>query len=271
MRVVESFIAAKGGVPEACEDGIVLGTHFSGVIDGATDKSGRRFAGLSGGRFVMLVLSEAVERLEPGVDARAAVDALSEAVAAELPDGLPELERPSAAITLYSAARRELWQVGDVGFTFPGRPAEARQKKVDRVNVEMRAAVLRAELLRGATLDELAADDPGRAAIMPLLTRQVYFANADPAEAGELAYGTLDGRRVPDALIGVTALPPNVGEVIIGSDGYPELMGTLSESERHLKILLAEDPLCIGELAGTKGVRPDQDSYDDRAYLRLEL
>ncbi|WP_338316492.1 hypothetical protein, partial [Streptomyces bohaiensis] len=110
-----------------------------------------------------------------------------------------------------------------------------------------------------------------RAAIMPLLTRQVRFANADPRQAGELAYGTLDGRRVPDGLIRVTTLPLGVHELIIGSDGYPELLGTLSESERNLKILLAEDPLCIGGLAGTKGVAPGNESYDDRSYLRLEL
>ncbi|NJP66669.1 hypothetical protein [Streptomyces spiramenti] len=271
MRVVESSTVAKNGSPEGGEDGIVLGAHFAGVVDGATDKSGRRFAGVSGGRFVMLTLKDAVLDLPSGATAREAVDLLSTAVADALPPGLPELDRPSAALTLFSRTRREIWQVGDVGFGFPGAPAPPGQKKVDRINVEMRAAVLRAELLRGASADELAAEDPGRAAIMPLLTRQVHFANADPERAGGLAYGTLDGRRVPDGLIRVTTLPAGVHELIIGSDGYPELLGTLSESERNLKILLADDPLCIAGLAGTKGVAPGNESYDDRTYLRLEL
>ncbi|WP_338315579.1 hypothetical protein, partial [Streptomyces bohaiensis] len=161
MRVVESSTVAKNGSPEGGEDGIVLGADFAGVVDGATDKTGRRFAGVSGGRFVMLTLRDAARDLPPGATAREAVDRLTAAVAAALPDDLPELDRPSAAMTLYSRTRREIWQIGDVGFSFPGAPAPQGQKKVDRVNVEMRAAVLRAELLGGASPDDLAAEDPG--------------------------------------------------------------------------------------------------------------
>jgi len=39
-------------------------------------------------------------------------------------------------------------------------------------------------------------------------------------------------------------------------------------SEELLARLLAEDPLCIGPLKGTKGVALGNVSFDDRAYLR---
>jgi hypothetical protein len=271
MRVVEQYVAAKSGDPEKCEDGVVVTPHFAAVIDGATDKTGRRFGGTSGGRFVMLVLAETVRSLPPDIDAGGALDALTAAVAARLPAGLPPEDRPAAAATLYSAARHEVWQIGDVGFKFAGRPAVLPRKEVDLLNVRMRAAILRAELIRGATVDQLAAKDVGREAIMPLLTRQVFFANAESPEAGDLAYAVLDGRPVPKALVHVVPSPPDTSELVIASDGYPEVFGTLSDTETHLKVLLAEDPLCIRELAGTKGVALGNDSFDDRAYLRLEL
>lgn len=271
MRVVEHFVAAKGGDPEKCEDGLVVTPHFAAVIDGATDKTGRRFEGMSGGRFVMLTIAEALRELPPDIGPHAAVEALTAAIAERLPDGLPPEDRPGAAATVFSAARREVWAIGDVGFKFSGQPAVLPRKAVDELNVRMRAAILRAELIRGVTVDDLAADDPGRAAIMPLLSRQVFFANADSAEAGDLAYAVLDGRPVPKGLIEVVPLPEGSSELVIGSDGYPQLFGTLSDTETHLKVLLAEDPLCIRELAGTKGVAVGQESFDDRAYLRLEL
>lgn len=271
MRVVEQYVAAKGGDPEKCEDGVVVTPHYAAVIDGATDKTGRRFDGTSGGRFVMLALAETLRELPPGLDAQEAVDALTAALAARLPADLPPEDRPSAVATIFSAARREVWQIGDVGYKFAGHPAVLPRKEVDELNIRMRAAILRAELIRGATVDELAATDPGREAIMPLLTRQVFFANADSAQAGDLAFAVLDGRPVPKQLIHVAPLPEGSSELVIGSDGYPQLFSTLSDTETHLKVLLAEDPLCIRELAGTKGVALGHESFDDRAYLRLEL
>ncbi|GAA2064887.1 hypothetical protein GCM10009839_90550 [Catenulispora yoronensis] len=241
---------------------------FAAVVDGATDKSGRRYDGLTGGRLAMLVLCDAVAELRAEVGVAEAVAALTAALADRLPEDLP-LERPSASITIYSAARRELWQVGDVGFWFPGNTMPPANKQVDAVNVAIRTAILRAELLLGRTVAELAADDPGRAAALPLLRRQAVFANNEAA--GDLAFGSLDGRPVPPALIRVIPVPAEVSEVVLASDGYPAVLPTLAESEAHLRGLLEADPLCIGPLAATKGLEPGALGYDDRAYLRMDV
>jgi hypothetical protein len=69
----------------------------------------------------------------------------------------------------------------------------------------------------------------------------------------------------------VHPVPEEIDELVIASDGYPFIGETLAASESELARLLAIDPWCVAELAGTKGVRPGQVSFDDRAYLRVRL
>ena len=58
-------------------------------------------------------------------------------------------------------------------------------------------------------------------------------------------------------------------EIVLASDGYPELFATLAQSEAHLQTVNAKDPLCFRENKGTKGIAPQNDSFDDRAYIRF--
>jgi len=62
-----------------------------------------------------------------------------------------------------------------------------------------------------------------------------------------------------------------VHTLVLATDGYPVLMPNLKDSEQALHQLLLEDPLCIGPLLGTKGMRPGNKSFDDRTYLKLEI
>ena len=270
MRVIERFLKAKGNAEEHCEDGIVLTDDFAVVIDGSTDKTGRRYDGMTGGRFALAACAGAFGSLDPGADAMSAVSWLTAAVADRLPSGLAPSERPNAAFSAYSRERREIWQIGDVGYWHAGMPegGACPGKKLDRCAAEIRAAILRAELARGVTADLLAEHDPGRQAILGLLTHGVFGNNPG---AGEWAYAVIDGTAVPTGLVVVHWIPGDVTEVVLASDGYPLILPTLAASERHLAGLLAHDPLCIGANMGTKGVGPGQASYDDRAYLRLAI
>lgn len=270
MQVIERFLAAKADGEEHCEDGIVLTDDFAAVIDGATDKTGRRYEGMTGGRYELLTCAGAFGSLDPGADAPSAVSWLTAAVAERLPSGLAASERPGAAFSAFSRERREIWQVGDVGYWHAGMPegGACPRKKLDGCAAEIRAAILRAELARGVTADSLAQHDPGRQAILGLLTHGVFGNNPG---AGEWAYAVIDGTAVPTGLVVVHRVPDNVSEVVLASDGYPRILPTLAASERYLAELLAQDPLCIGANRGTKGVGPGQASYDDRAYLRLAI
>jgi hypothetical protein len=269
VRTLERSIIAKSGNADVCEDGIVVTDHYAAVVDGATDKTGARYDGMAGGRFAMRIVVDVIAGLPDGLDVDDVIRRLTEALAQHIPADLAPENRPSAAATIYSVSRREIWQIGDVGFWFEGLERTQPHKLVDRINSQMRAAVLTAELLRGTPPEELSDRDPGRAAILPLLTVQGLFANN--AEAGQLGYSVLDGREVLRSQVAIVPVPPNVAELVIASDGYPEMAPSLDEAERVLKALIAEDPLCIGPLAGTKGLRPGNTSYDDRSYLRLEI
>ena len=64
---------------------------------------------------------------------------------------------------------------------------------------------------------------------------------------------------------------PKCAQIVLASDGYSVLCGNLQETEKVLFNILGHDPLCIGEYLSTKGVARMNDSFDDRAYLRLQL
>lgn len=270
MQVTESFIAAKTGRDRDCEDGIVVTDSLAAVIDGATDKTGHRFQGLTSGRYAMLACADALHSLDGRADALGSVAHLSMVLAERLPPGLPPGERPEAAVTIYSRPRQEVWQVGDVGFWYPGARAGGirPRKTVDRYAANLRAAILHACLADGADPARLAETDPGRAAISSLLASQAIFRNSPGA--GPWAYGAIDGRPVPPELVVIHPVP-GATELVIASDGYPAILPTLVASEEHLASLIAEDPLCIGPLRGTKGVAPGNSSFDDRTYVRLLL
>ena len=99
---------------------------------------------------------------------------------------------------------------------------------------------------------------------MPLIEKQLWFEN----RPGMFGYPVLNGLNFAEEMIKVWSVPDGV-EVVLASDGYPELCGTLAESEKRLKEILAEDPLCIGRNAGTKGVMEGLESFDDRTYARV--
>lgn len=271
VEIAEQFLAAKTGRPEQCEDGIVVTSEFAAVIDGATDKTGHRYEGLTGGRYAMLACSDALRSLEPKADHLAAAEHLTGTLARRLPHGLAPRERPEAVVAVYSRARREIWQIGDVGFWHAGIPeAETNVRKIaDRYAADVRAAIIRVELAAGAEMSALARDDPGRRALGSLLTSQASFRN-NPA-AREFAYPGVDGSTIPASLITIRKIPEDVTQLVIASDGYPRILPTLGASEEMLTRLLTIDPLCIDELRGTKGVAPGNKSFDDRAYLRLKL
>lgn len=119
--------------------------------------------------------------------------------------------------------------------------------------------------LAGLDEDEVASSDPGRALITPLLRVQHVFCNHPTSP---FSYGALNGRAIPEHLRESYDVPA-CSEVILASDGYPQVESTLALSEDALRRSLQEDPSRTTRHWRTRGVAPGMLSFDDRAYVRL--
>lgn len=269
MRILEQFVRGKHPDDGLCEDVVVATDQLVAVVDGATDKAGLRFptsdGASTGGRFAALLLAEELSTLEPGTPPRDAVAALSRALDAAIvaqAGQLPAYARPSASVVVYDHVLGRVWRVGDCSFRLD-TSAHLGGKTIDRVTADFRAAYL-------ATLDEAApADgtDPGREVILPLLRRQADLAN----RPGEFGYGVLNGMPVPAEFIEQVVVDPSVRDLVLASDGYPTLPGTLKDAEDNLRAALEADPQCVAELRSTKGLMAGLRSFDDRAWVRVSL
>jgi sugar/nucleoside kinase (ribokinase family) len=58
---------------------------------------------------------------------------------------------------------------------------------------------------------------------------------------------------------------------VLATDGYPFLRPTLQESEKRLEEVTTGEPLCMRLFKPTKGLQGGNLSFDDRAYLRLDI
>jgi glycerophosphoryl diester phosphodiesterase len=104
---------------------------------------------------------------------------------------------------------------------------------------------------------------------MPLLERQLRFQN-NPS-AGVYYYAAIDGFAIPPHGMRVEKIPHTVTTVVLASDGYPFLRASLAESEQALAHLLRRDPLLFQEYKSTKGLVMGNVSFDDRAYVKVQL
>ena len=267
MEVIESSCVAKTGISDDNEDALVITPAFVAVIDGATDKSGRRIDGLTGGRFAALTIAQAVQTLRPAVDLPECIAVLSEALRAAVAAAYGDIEDhlpPSASVIVYSAHHDQIWRVGDCRYR-DGETVSAPQTKIEAIASAARGTLLRMLIESGANLADLARDDPGRAMILPLLKLAGHTQNN---EASEFGHGIIDGQPVPTRFC--EAIAPKAGQIVLASDGYVAIAPTLAASEAALAQMLTADPLRMdARHPGAKGVRPGHLSFDDRTYVRL--
>ena len=273
MRVIEQYTQAKSTTTPS-EDAVVVTSSYAAVIDGATPKTSFRYpTGETPGQYAARILAQAIAQLPRQADAYEATQRLTAAL--HQGPGILPCDRPIASCIIYSEARHEVWLLGDCHYATLSAHEPALQhfghdKAIDHLLADWRRSVIVSYLQRGVmTPDQILADDPGRRIIQPHITGQVRFQNLGSSH--RLAYCMLDGEPIPRQLIRIDVLADDVTQLILASDGYPVLLPTLRQSEERLQALLAEDPLCIGPLSGTKGLRPGCDSFDDRSYLSIAL
>ncbi|WP_353121252.1 hypothetical protein [Dysgonomonas capnocytophagoides] len=270
-KVKDIFLKGKKS-PSANEDGIILTPYFVAVIDGATSKSAFSMEGKTSGRLSMELVLEAINEFPKDIDASEAVRLITKKLYDfYVKNNLLESvnNNPAARLTsngvIYSIARKELWQIGDCQALIKGKHYN-NNKDIDDIMADARAAYDEVALLQGETLESLRIKDPGRDFILPFLKIQGVLQNYHGHPYG---FPVMDGFEID--MNQVIVVPIEADEIILASDGYPNLFDTLKESEFFLKKVINEDPMLIRLFKSTKGVQKGQDSFDDRAYVRVKF
>jgi hypothetical protein len=274
MVVIEEFLQSKNGDLLTCQDAIYVGSHFACVVDGATSQSKLHWDGQKPGKFVSMVVCDAVASFSKTIARREAIRTITDRIAAEYHKRAlykytkkNPSERLTASLVLYNRYRSEVWMVGDCQCSIDGEVIK-NTNAFGTLLAEVRSLFIQTELLSGITIGELQKIDTGREYIIPLLKRQGLLQNRLDAQ---YSFGVVDGFEIDEQFIKTIGVPKNAKTIILASDGYPVLHNTLEETERALQNALREDPLCILEHKSTKGKYSEQSSHDDRAYLKIDL
>ena len=113
--------------------------------------------------------------------------------------------------------------------------------------------------------EQVIANDIGREYILPIIAKQSLLANSEDSEYG---YDVLDGINIKIENVKIYKVKKG-DEIVLASDGYPELENTLEASEKILKEILKTDTLLINKFKSTKGLQKGNNSFDDRTYIRF--
>lgn len=270
MKIIEQFVQGKAPNQKLCEDRIFASPSYTAIIDGVTSKSQIRWNGQPGGIFAADLLENILSHLKEDATAISFIEQTTKAFsdACSIVEVKTPADRIQACCVVYSVSRRELWFVGDckamvdsVEVANPGLDGE-------QVYSQARALFLECELAKGKTLEELATHDSGRDFILPLIRDYLIFANNSLSPYG---YSVFNGLPIPMSLVHIVPLTPGPHEIALASDGYPLLLPSLEESEKHLRRLLEEDPMCFRTNMRPKGLMNGYSSFDDRSYIRFEI
>lgn len=275
MKIIEQFIQSKTGRMETCEDDIFVNEHFAVVLDGATSKTDKKWDGKTPGRVATDCVLSILPFINPTTTAEKFYLACNEAIADWYKKNNVYIEmrehinqRPTVSIVVYSQHRRQVWCTGS-GYTLFDNQYINNTKLVDTLNAEVRSYFIQCELKRGISEYELLLHDTGRKLVEPLIMKQQFFQNSD--EPSEFNYYEIDGFFTQTSKIRITDIPPEVEELVLASDGYPEIFRTLEKTEKFLAALLKDDPLLYKKYKATKGLQQGNVSFDDRSYLRIKL
>ncbi len=268
MKIIEKFVMGKKGDANLCEDLIFCNDKFVAVIDGASSKSNPYYPKKKSGRLAAEAVYKALETMPENTCARDCIMRLNLSVRAEYGDFLQqavldESIQMFANLIMYSNCFREIWSFGDCQCLI-NKKKISFEKKIDIINAQIRAQYIRRLIDDGYTEKELKENDISSEYIEQYLQEGLKHANSK----SELGYDVLNGMDIICDNVRVVATGGR-SEIVLASDGYPELFDTLEKSEGYLAEVLAEDCLMYKKHKSVKGVQKGDLSFDDRAYIRF--
>jgi glycerophosphoryl diester phosphodiesterase len=275
MKVVEQFIASKTGIMSTCEDGIFINDHFVVVIDGVTDRSGKRWGGKSPGQVARDCIMETIPNIPPNTTPTEFFDRCNatvlnwydkKAITIEMKHHINQ--RCSASLVVFSRYAQQIWFLGDGQILF-NETRIVNDKLVDTLLAALRSYYIQTEIKRGKSEYDIYEKDTGRELILPLVSKQEQFQNQN--DEGEYNFYVIDGFFSDSKGIKIVDIPKGTKFLSISSDGYPQIQSTLEASEKVLHEIISEDPLCYKKFKATKGIQKGNFSYDDRSYVKIKL
>ncbi|WP_226036560.1 hypothetical protein [Aquibacillus saliphilus] len=274
FTVKEVLSEGKKGDSLLNEDLYVLTDHFIAVIDGATNVSGKRIADKTPGRFAAEIIKDTIEGLTAETTLEKMISHINENLQIaflkyNLINEIAEKKwmAPSASLVVYSHYYNEVWQVGDCQLMIDGQVYK-NDKELDTITGNARSLYLEGEIKKGKTIEQLIEHDTGWEFIRPLIQQQYFMQNDSQNQYG---YDVINGFNVDLNRVKITKVQVNACEIILASDGYPFLKGTLLESENALSSLLNDDPLCFRVYKSAKGLVKGNKSFDDRTFVKFKI
>lgn len=267
MRVVEHFIKGKKG-PEKCEDALFISEHFIAVIDGVTAKSDFTYDGKTTGKLAAEIIKNQLECLEEDATVQTFVEKVNNGFKEfyeKVPFPYEKKEKGLQAVcAVYSRYFNSIWLIGDCQVSVDGQ-VYFNPKKSDDILAAFRSMVLNIwEREKDISEEQLKC---AREMILPWILEATIFANDDTTEYG---YACMNGEPIPENLMHTIVLDKGVShEIVLTSDGYPEVRQSLEDAEMYLNEVLQEDPNCYKQYKSTKGIQKDCYSFDDRTYVRF--
>lgn len=275
MKIIECFSEARTGKPSDNEDAYFINNHFAGVIDGVTNTTDQLFTNETPGRLAANTIKEAMQTLKGNEDIHGIIKSINEHLQSLFRDlnicnevkDKPYM-RPSATMAIYSKFHRKVWLIGDCQCLIDDQIYQ-NEVPMDEIFGKARSIVLKSELLKGKSKEELQRHDIGFEYIEPFLRSQHSFQNN--LEHPSLGYSVVNGFSIPMELIEEVVVPEHIEYLCFASDGYPKVFPSLKETEEYLHKMLMNDPLCINENMSTKGLQIGNISYDDRTYVKVKI
>ena len=267
MKIIERHIAGKNAAA-ACEDGIIVTPHFAAVIDGSTSKTPLHIHhDCTNGRFCMMLISEYVASMPPDISLEAFLHGITQHIRRQYETANISMqrldshteERLTASAAIYSQSRQQVWLVGDCQCLVGGILHDNPKPQEAHIAAK-RAAFLHQVMQQGTTADDIRRHDIGRDHIVADIIEGSRRQNID--------YAVIDGFPIYQQGVKTISVTPG-DEVVLATDGYPVLCPTLQATEHALAQLLHDDPLLIHHYQATKAHMHGNNSFDDRAYLRV--
>ena len=246
MKVIEKFWKGKFNNEELCEDGICVTDDFIAVIDGVSSQSHFKYENKKLGKIICDILLEAIPKLDNEFDCYQSIDFLNDYVLEfykkhDIFEKISDdsANQPSASVIIYSKKHNQIWLIGDCMALYGDNILE-NKLEVDELYTKIRIMTIEYFLSTGYTEEQLLEEDIARKFVQNLSKRQPYIRN-------------------------------KIYNSKYDSDGYRKPFATLKEAEENLKYIKEVDPLCYKEFAYERGFYKNQESYDDRSYIRFKI